>query len=108
MQNDLMFPVEYLRLIEQNILDVAPWAILQKDEIYARMNGVKSRYPGRCLIPFAIRIDNDDIACWEDDDRSKVYVIHDFASPGWENAAVYNSFWEWFQSAVADMIAYDR
>ena len=45
---------------------------------------MKKRYPNRKLIPFAKRVDNDDTACFEIGKGSKVQLIHDFASEGFE------------------------
>jgi len=47
------------------------------------MRGLQERYPGRMLVAFARREDNDDVACWEAGGGGKVIVIHDFASDGW-------------------------
>ena len=53
----------------------------QATNIYS---GMKKRYPNRKLIPFAKRVDNDDTACFEIGKGSKVQLIHDFASEGFE------------------------
>lgn len=42
-------------------------------------------HPNRCLIPFAKRDDNDDIACFELGKGESVIIIHDFASHGFED-----------------------
>jgi hypothetical protein len=36
-----------------------------------------------------------------------VVVIHDFASPGYENKQEYNDFWAWFREAIEVMIEYE-
>jgi hypothetical protein len=46
------------------------------------------RYPDRELVLFAVRQDNDDVACW-DLDQGNVAVVHDFSSPGFERRAEY-------------------
>lgn len=35
------------------------------DQVVSRMDGLKKRYPNRILVPFDRRIDNDDLACFE-------------------------------------------
>lgn len=45
-------------------------------------------YPGRSLVPFACRQDNDDVACWDlDQGRGRVVIVHDFKSPGGRSGA---------------------
>jgi hypothetical protein len=36
-----------------------------------------------------------------------VVVIHDFASPGWEQRREYRDFWAWFHVAVEDMFDFE-
>lgn len=69
--------------------------------------GLKKRYPTRMLVPFARRIDNDNIACWDLDKAGRVSIIHDFASPGWEQEAELEDFYGWLRQAIEDLIEYD-
>jgi hypothetical protein len=69
--------------------------------------GLTERYPTRKLIPFARRQDNDDIACWQVGANEEVFIIHDFASPGWEQHGQFASFYDWFRRAVEDLIEFD-
>lgn len=80
---------------------------MNRDHAILRNNGLKKRYPGRVLIPFANKGDNDDIACFELGKGEEVQIIHDFASQGFEQRGVYNNFWNWFKSAVNEMINFD-
>jgi hypothetical protein len=66
------------------------------------MKGLKERYPARELFPFAMRTDCDDVACWERGNLERVVIIHDFADPGWEQEAVFDTYWDWFRSAIND------
>ncbi len=100
------YPKEFLRIVNQNLFDFEPWLILSGARLHTRFHGLKNNYPNRNLIPFARRIDNDDIACWEDNTYS-VVVIHDFSSPGYEDSAKYSMFWDWFRAAIEDMIEFD-
>jgi hypothetical protein len=68
-----------------------------------RYNGLKTRYPNRCLIPFAKRDDNDDIACFELGKGESVIIIHDFASPGFEDRYTFNDIFEWLKYAIDEM-----
>jgi hypothetical protein len=73
-----------------------------------RSNGLKERYPDRKLVPFARRQDNDDVACW---DLAKgggtVTIIHDYASPGWEQRDEFSGFNDWLRRAIEDLIAFE-
>jgi hypothetical protein len=57
------------------------------------------------LVPFARREDNDDVACWEPM-SPRVVVIHDFASPGFEDRGGFADFNGWLRQAVEDLIAF--
>ena len=98
------YPTSLLKIITLGLVDVEPWYFLNKEQAIIRLNGLKERYPSRILIPFARRCDNDDIACFEPSKPDSVQIIHDFASPGWEQRKVYDDFWSWFRDAIEEMI----
>ena len=100
-------PKAFLRVVEQNLVDLRPWYLMDHDQVVTRMQGLRLRYPGRELVPFARRDDNDDVACWEKDRGEAVVVIHDFASAGHEERRVLPDFWSWFRGAVEDMIEFE-
>jgi hypothetical protein len=102
----LEYPVGYLRLVDQGVTNLTPWHLIDKPEVIERMLGLRKRFPRRDLFPFALRQDNDLVACWENNQPEKVVVIKDFASEGWENTKTHNSFWEWFRAACDDMISF--
>lgn len=63
-----------------------------------RFNGLKQRYSTRKLVPFARRGDNDDVACLdatEQSNKPKIIIIHDWASPGYENRGEFDDFLAW-------------
>ncbi len=45
-----------------------------------------------------------DIACFEVGQDGRVFIIHDFASEGYEQRKIYVDFWEWFKDAIQEMI----
>jgi hypothetical protein len=100
------YPKEFLKIIDRGLVDFEPWVIIEGAYLDNRLRIIRKNYPDRKLIPFARRLDNDDLACWEINEKDKVYIIHDFASIGWENKMVYENFWSWFKSAINDMIEY--
>ena len=73
-----------------------------------RYQGLIKRFPDRRLVQFAARQDNDDVACWDlDRGTSRVVVIHDFATPGWEALAEFPDFHDWLRQAIEDLIEFE-
>ena len=101
------YPQSFLRTVQLNLTDLEPWYILSGKELELRIQGLKERYPERILIPFARRYDNDDVACFELYKDEEIQIIHDFASVGYEQRGVYITFWDWFRTAIEDMIQFD-
>ncbi|MFD6141190.1 hypothetical protein [Promicromonospora sp. NPDC060271] len=101
------YPPEFIRVVELGITDLEPWLILEGDQLHSRYQGLRGRYPTRILVPFARRIDNDDVACWDLGRAGSVVVIHDFASAGWEQQAELGGFYDWLRQAVEDLIEYE-
>jgi len=101
------YPSSYLRAVNQNLVDLTPWYLMDAGKVLERMAGLKRRYPDRDLFPFARRDDNDDVACFERNGNESVVLIHDFASPGFEQRHVFPTFWEWFKYAVDEMILFE-
>ena len=97
----------FLRIVDQKLNNLTPWVILYDDELKERSLGLKSRYKNRVLVPFARRLDNDDVACFEDS-TTNVLIVHDYAKEGWEERKRFTSFWDWFRQAVDDMIDHDN
>ncbi len=100
----LSYPKEFRRVVDLNLCDLDPWFILEGERLKIRYLGMRERYPYRHLVPFARREDSDDVACFEKNMASKVVLIHDFASPGYEQVKIYGDFWEWFREAIEEMI----
>lgn len=98
------YPEEFLRVVESEILTVEPWQILEGEWLRARLAGLKDRFPNRDLIPFYKCMANDDVACWEKGKPGKVIIVHDFASPGWEDSGEFDTFWDWFRSLIEEFI----
>lgn len=62
------------------------------------------QYPYRCLIPFAKLDGYDDIACFDgesEDGSPQVFMIHSFASPGWELRGTWPTFSAWYADVKA-------
>ena len=102
-----IYPEQYLKVIELHLINLVPWYIIDAENAKMRLDGMRKRYHYRQLIPFAERRDNDDVACFEVGKGDEVVIIHDFASPGFEQRQTYDSFWVWFRIAIDDMIDFD-
>jgi hypothetical protein len=101
------YPPQFIRVVELGLTDLEPWRVVEGEELAALFDGLGKRYPTRTLVPFARRIDNDDVACWDVDRSSRVSIIHDFASAGWEQQAEFGDFYAWLRQAVEDLIDYE-
>jgi hypothetical protein len=102
-----VYPAGFLKILELNIIDIEPWYILDRDQFKDKYEGLQKRFPLIILIPFARRQDNDDVACFGINTGEKVLIIHDYASPGWEQRKIYDTFWDWFRNSIEDMIKFD-
>lgn len=101
------YPDDFVRLLNSGITDIGPWQILQGQWLRVRCEGLKKRFPDRNLIPFARRLDSDDVACWDKRQPISVYIVHDFCAPGWEDRAEFGSFQAWYLAAQEDAKDYD-
>ena len=102
------YPKPFLRVISLNLVDLDLWYVMDNEQMVFRYEGMKVRYPNRMFVPFARRDDNDDIACFEVGKGEEVQIIHDFASVGYEQRRVYKTFWDWFKSAIDEMIEFEE
>lgn len=98
------FPWELQYISKLGLEDFYLWFLMDADLGSHYIRDMAKRYPQRHLIPFAKRGDCDDVACFELEKPGKVMIIHDFASPGWEQREEYDTFWDWFRAAVNLMI----
>jgi hypothetical protein len=98
------YEIEYL--ISNNLTVFHPWEVITGERRNSKKMGLEQRFPNRDLFPFAVKTDCDDVACYDLNDDYKVVVIHDFSSVGWEQREVFQSFWDWFKSAMDDFIEF--
>jgi hypothetical protein len=102
------YPGALKRLVERELTHLEPWWVCDASVARDRMKGFARRYPGKLLVPFAKREDNDDVACFDQASPGSVVVLHDFASDAWDRRRVFGDFYSWLRQAVEDMIAFDR
>jgi len=105
--NWFAYPADFLQVVRSESLDIGPWQILLGKWLRVRNEGLKKRFPDRNLVPFARRLDNDDVACWDRGESGRVYIVHDFSAPGWEQRIEYGSFVAWYQAAREEAKGYD-
>ena len=102
------YPESFQKIVELNLVDFDIWHLLDSHWAAELYRGLQTRYPKRKLIPFAKRSDCDDTACFEIGKGGTVQLIHDFASPGWEQRQEFPDCWAWLAQAVNDMIEHNR
>ncbi len=100
------YPSTFRRVVALGLIDLEPWSLLSGAALRDRLEGLRHRYPQRTLVPLARRGDNDDVACW-DLGAGTVCVIHDYATPGWEQKHEFEDFGAWFRQAVDDMLEFE-
>lgn len=99
----LEYPAKFNSLVLDGHDDFDLWYLMESSRVIERRKGLLKRYPERDLVPFAKRDDNDDIACWDSNfGNEKVVVIHDFASSGYEQKEVFDSFVKWLDQALVE------
>ena len=98
------YPKSFLKVNELNLVDYDYWYLMNKDQILTRREGLLKRFSKRNLVPFARRGDNDDIACFEIGHGERVFIVHDYADEGWERRQEFETFWNWFISAINELI----
>ena len=101
------YPTELVVEVEAGNLDIGPWQILTGQWLEVRFSGLRARFPDREMVPFARRLDCDDVACFERLSIPEVQIIHDFAAPGWEQNESYSTFGGWLSAAKRDAADYD-
>lgn len=97
------YPNDYLRVIEMKLVTLGPWWFFTGEPLVDRLRGLRDRFPGEPLVPFARREDNDDVACWEVESGG-VCVLHDFAAEGWERRRAFPAFREWLHVALDEAL----
>ena len=106
------FPKSFLKLVSQEEIPYfEPWYFLCKfpDNAIFWIDENAKQYPSGKLVPFAKDERSDDVACFDGSDTSgnpKVFYVHTFASPGWEDHGDVESFDVWLEKTKAESIQY--
>lgn len=100
------YPTEFVKTIQLDpAIDLEPWWFIayEDGDVNYWYQTLKNLYPKRELIPYAKFNANDDIACFDGNDHSgepKIFVIHAYASEGWELHRTYESYSDWLDAAL--------
>ncbi|WP_045875931.1 hypothetical protein [Pseudofrankia sp. DC12] len=97
------YPREFIAILNIGMTDLTPWWIPTGEMLQDRYSGLRERFTGRDLVPFAERQDNDDVACW-DVQSERVVIVHDFGDPRAPDRATFDNFFGWLRQAVEDLI----
>lgn len=107
-----IYPSSFLEFIsKKEIPDLDPWWFIYEFEELSKkwFLLLKKQYPTRNVVPFAKASNNDDIACFDGTDKSgdpKIFIIHSFASPGWEDRGSVKNFNEWLELTKKESAQY--
>jgi hypothetical protein len=108
---DFTYSQSFIEYVSGNVPDLEPWSFLDFSEIKSIPKGLKERYPKRLLVPFARRVDNDDVACFDASKsliEPKIIIIHDFATPGWEKRGELENFKNWLELVEEDIKEWEK
>lgn len=101
-------PLEVEYMLSNKIIFLKPWEIISGDRVISKREGLHERFPNTSLLPFAVRTDCDDVACFDLSTSGEVIIIHDYSYAGWERRERFDSFWDWFHRAVDDLIEFAK
>jgi hypothetical protein len=96
----VQYPGSYLKLIKNNKHEFLPWHLIDEEYLIYTPKKLKKRYSSRNLFCFARKDYSDDIACWEKGFGKTVFIVHDFADPGWERRETFENFYKWYEWAL--------
>ncbi|ARK13211.1 hypothetical protein A6C57_24320 [Fibrella sp. ES10-3-2-2] len=92
------YPEAAKLLVSKNLIDLQPWLILTGEHLRLCDN-----YYLNCgVVPYAIRLDNDDIIGWSQKHNGKL-ARFDRTGLAFGLDQIYNDLWEWLQAAVNDV-----
>lgn len=106
------FPSLFLEYVTREpIPDLDPWWFLctSKPDADGWFQAVKRLYPARKLVPFALWLGSDDVACFDASELSAspvVHYVHAYASPGWEDRGQVADFTAWLKIAEEESALY--
>ena len=112
--NKFKFPASYLNYVMQcEITSLDPWKFLCESQTRfdGKLMALRRLYPNRTLVPFAYRIDSDDVVCFDGEECSEeplVHYVHLYATSGWEDRGSVANFNEWLKLALQEAEEYQH
>ncbi|MCM3885312.1 hypothetical protein [Frankia sp. R82] len=104
------YPAEYLRVVDLGLTNLEPWLLMDGEALLQANNSLRSRFPQADLVPFAVRRDTDDLACWEASSGEVVLVRHRRCGspmPGPALRGRFEDFHGWLLQAVTNLARFD-
>lgn len=87
---------EILHMVDPPDIDPWWWVFEFHDSLKFWSQTIKEQYPSRPpLVPFAKHGGSDDVFCFDGTDTTgnpRVYIVHTFASAGWEDRGYWDDF----------------
>jgi hypothetical protein len=109
-----IYPESFIKYIKYDteVKELEPYILFRsKDRTQTFNRVVKEQYPSRTLVPFGKDNNSDDVFCFDGTDISgnpKVYIVHTYASPGWEDKGYVEDFTAWLTFAQEAHDAYEK
>lgn len=99
------YPAGFRSLVEQGTVNFKPWHLVDADFALKTYRMLREKY-GRELFPIAHRQGSDDVACLEKGRGESITIINSYTSRGRESEGEFGSFWQWFRTAIEEMIEF--
>jgi hypothetical protein len=105
----LSYPAFFRRVLESHLTDFHPWQILDHENVLALRGTLSVFYPEEGLVPFARKLDCDDVACFDRKNPHGVTVFNmEFrGDSGRRFSRNYSSFSDWFRAAINDFVDFE-
>lgn len=108
--NGIVLPKGYQWIIDKKIVgfceftQLEPWYFLHEDDFFWA-NEKWENITEHNLLVFARRQDNDDLACFNVNNKGilEVYLIHGWVNNGFEIVEVYSNIWSWLHTVLNDI-----
>jgi hypothetical protein len=103
----LTYPPAMIELVRSARMPLIPWHFVTAWSALQRYQRFQSHLR-RHLIPFALRQDREDLACFEMGKADQVFIIHDNTDPGWEDEGYFADFADWLRAVEAESAEWEQ
>ena len=103
------YPRAFDHLLEREMVRLWNFCVLEAEDAWERMAGMRRRYPTRLLVPFAKDGRSDDVACFEHGSgpgftAHRVVLVDDHAPPGFEDCGSHPDLLGWLRDTLAEAL----